>query len=124
MALKRPEGVRFWHWSDVTRLIAANVPLAKLQSDGHKSDKDAARWWKAVQDTEGYRDMNTRELAGVLFDGLKPTRLIDVTEELQQRHGYWEDEGCTTENHVEVDAQIEAELASFFHWAKSGVPHG
>lgn len=74
--MDRPEGCRFWVAEDVVDWIKLHVPDDKL---GSPSSEEAAVWWLAVQNAGAISDMNRRELAEMLVDGLTPLDIDDVT---------------------------------------------
>jgi len=104
--VNRPEGCRFWEAEDVVDWVKANVP----DKDAPDGSEAAVLWWKACIDADSLRDLNARELAQFCLDGMSPTTIQDVTDELQAPHldePYW----WTVE---EFDNDVEDKLRDHF----------
>lgn len=106
---ERPEGCKYWTHKDVEIWISIHVDLNEANQE---TPEAAALWWKACMDAESLRDLNGREMAQFCLDGMEPTSLNDITEEIQARH---ED---AEETVAEIDEMWENELHDFFHTLK------
>ena len=95
-------------YAELVEWIRKNVPLEDTGSD---SPEAAALWWVAYHQAQQVFECGIKDCAHMLLGGVNPINEEDVTQELEQRWEYAEEEGQTPE---ETKAELEQEFRSWF----------